>query len=48
MHPLYDPPIDRWISGFLDRWLASDKRQLSSEPVKPSDHRPAEQILAAE
>ena len=41
MHPLYDPPIDRWINRFLDRWLASDKRQLSSEPVKPSDHRPA-------
>jgi len=23
MHPLYDPPLDRWIDGFLDRWLAT-------------------------
>jgi GMP synthase (glutamine-hydrolysing) len=27
MHPLYDPPIDRWINLFLDRWLATDRRQ---------------------
>ena len=26
MHALYDPPLDRWIDGFLDRWLATDKR----------------------
>jgi len=26
MHALYDPPLDRWINGFLDRWLASDAR----------------------
>ena len=26
MHPLYDPPLDRWIKGFLDRWLATDAR----------------------
>ena len=26
MHPLYDPPLDRWINGFLDRWLATDTR----------------------
>ena len=32
MHPLYDPPIDRWINRFVDRWLASDRRR-SREPV---------------
>jgi GMP synthase (glutamine-hydrolysing) len=26
MHALSDPPLDRWIDGFLDRWLASDVR----------------------
>jgi GMP synthase (glutamine-hydrolysing) len=26
MHPLYDPPLDRWISGFIDRWLGTDAR----------------------
>ena len=26
MHALYDPPLDRWIKGFLDRWLATDTR----------------------
>lgn len=26
MHPFYDPPLDRWINGFLDRWLATDTR----------------------
>jgi GMP synthase (glutamine-hydrolysing) len=26
MHPLYDPPLGRWIDGFLDRWLATDTR----------------------
>ena len=26
MHPIYDPPLDRWINGFLDRWLATDQR----------------------
>ncbi|WP_422000345.1 glutamine amidotransferase-related protein [Reyranella sp.] len=26
MHALYDPPLDRWIDGFLDRWLATDTR----------------------
>jgi len=29
MHALYDPPIDRWIDGFLDRWLATDVRRAS-------------------
>jgi len=33
MHPLYDPPIDRWINGFLDRWLAADTR-VASPPVE--------------
>jgi GMP synthase (glutamine-hydrolysing) len=47
MHALYDPPLDRWIDGFLDRWLASDRRLLSSGPLKLSDRRPAEQLLAA-
>lgn len=23
MHTLYDPPMHRWIDGFLDRWLAT-------------------------
>ena len=32
MHALYDPPIDRWINRFVDRWLASDRRR-SREPV---------------
>jgi GMP synthase (glutamine-hydrolysing) len=27
MHALYDPPLQRWIDGFLDRWLATDNRQ---------------------
>jgi GMP synthase (glutamine-hydrolysing) len=26
MHALYDPPLDRWINSFLDRWLAADTR----------------------
>jgi len=26
MHALYDPPVDRWIGRFLDRWLATDRR----------------------
>jgi GMP synthase (glutamine-hydrolysing) len=26
MHSLYDPPVDRWINTFLDRWLATDRR----------------------
>ena len=29
MHPLYDPPLDRWINRFLDRWLAADTRVAS-------------------
>jgi len=35
MHALYDPPLDRWINGFLDRWLATDKRVpvVASEPL---------------
>jgi len=48
MHPLYDPPLDRWIDGFLDRWLATDRRQSSSEPAKRSDRRPMQRLLAAE
>jgi GMP synthase (glutamine-hydrolysing) len=31
MHALYDPPIDRWIDGFLDRWLATDQRIAAPE-----------------
>jgi len=30
MHALYDPPLDRWINGFLDRWLATDQRMPKS------------------
>ena len=26
MHALYDPPLGRWIDGFLDRWLDTDRR----------------------
>jgi GMP synthase (glutamine-hydrolysing) len=26
MHAIYDPPLDRWTNGFLDRWLATDAR----------------------
>ncbi len=35
MHALYDPPLDRWINRFLDRWLATDKRfpVVASEPL---------------
>ena len=33
MHALYDPPLDRWINGFLDRWLATDQRV----PVAPKE-----------
>jgi GMP synthase (glutamine-hydrolysing) len=33
MHPFYDPPLDRWINGFLDRWLAADTR-IASLPVE--------------
>jgi GMP synthase (glutamine-hydrolysing) len=29
MHALYDPPLDRWINGFLDRWLAADPRSAN-------------------
>ena len=45
MHPLYDPSIHRWIDGFLDRWLATDRRQILSPLVKRSL---APQLLAAE
>jgi GMP synthase (glutamine-hydrolysing) len=37
MHPLYDPPLGRWIDGFLDRWLATDRRaQSRAETVAPA------------
>jgi GMP synthase (glutamine-hydrolysing) len=47
MHPLYDPPLGRWIDGFLDRWLATDRRRFPSEPVKLCGHPPVEEPLAA-
>lgn len=31
MHALYDPSINRWIDGFLDRWLATDTRTVEPE-----------------
>jgi GMP synthase (glutamine-hydrolysing) len=34
MHTLYDPPLDRWIDGFLDRWLATDQRSAPSAAAK--------------
>jgi hypothetical protein len=46
MHPLYDPPLDRWINGFLDRWLAADTR-FSSVPVKSPEAEPLEFAAAA-
>jgi GMP synthase (glutamine-hydrolysing) len=45
MHPLYDPPLDRWIDGFLDRWLAADTR-FASAPVKSSETKPPELAAA--
>jgi GMP synthase (glutamine-hydrolysing) len=35
MHPLYDPPLGRWIDGFLDRWLATDRRAEAVAPTMP-------------
>jgi GMP synthase (glutamine-hydrolysing) len=46
MHPLYDPPLDRWINGFLDRWLAADSR-VASVPVNSSAAEPLEFAAAA-
>jgi len=45
MHPLYDPPVDRWINMFLDRWLATDQRAAKPEPVVS---QPSQTLLAAE
>jgi len=39
MHTLYDPPLDRWINRFLDRWLATDRRAI---------HETGPQLLAAD
>ena len=46
MHPLYDPPLDRWINGFLDRWLAADTR-FASVPLKSPEAEPLEFAAAA-
>jgi GMP synthase (glutamine-hydrolysing) len=27
IHAPYDPPRNRWIDIFLDRWLATEQRQ---------------------
>ena len=35
MHALYDPPLDRWIDGFLDRWLATDQRVAAVAAPQP-------------
>jgi GMP synthase (glutamine-hydrolysing) len=35
MHALYDPPLDRWINGFLDRWLATDQRVAPASKAVP-------------
>ena len=37
MHALYDPPLDRWIDGFLDRWLATDQRVAAPEFALAAD-----------
>lgn len=31
-HALHDPPLGRWIDGFLDRWLASGEARFASLP----------------
>jgi GMP synthase (glutamine-hydrolysing) len=46
MHALYDPPLDRWINGFLDRWLAADTR-VACVPLKPSPESSPELAAAA-
>jgi GMP synthase (glutamine-hydrolysing) len=43
MHPMFDPPLGRWIDGFLDRWLATDQRFAA-----PADIQPSQELLAAE
>ncbi len=51
MHPLYDPPLDRWINGFLDRWLAADTqsrfRAGESSRSRTSRIRRRRQLAAA-
>jgi GMP synthase (glutamine-hydrolysing) len=37
MHALYDPPLDRWIDGFVDRWLATDQRVAAPEVALAAD-----------
>jgi GMP synthase (glutamine-hydrolysing) len=37
MHALYDPHLDRWIDGFLDRWLATDQRVAAPEFALAAD-----------
>jgi GMP synthase (glutamine-hydrolysing) len=44
MHALYDPPLDRWINGFLDRWLATDQRGAAASRDSRS---PAAEFAAA-
>jgi GMP synthase (glutamine-hydrolysing) len=46
MHPLYDPPLDRWIDGFLERWLAADTR-VASLPLKSAEPKSPEFAVAA-
>ncbi len=46
MHALYDPPLERWITGFLDRWLAADTR-LTAVPAKLDEPKFPEFALAA-
>jgi len=53
MHALYDPPLGRWIDGFLDRWLATDTRfPVATAATSPrraaSSRRPSESVLPAE
>jgi GMP synthase (glutamine-hydrolysing) len=46
MHPLYDPPLERWIAGFLDRWLAADTR-VAAVPAKLDEPKFTEFAVAA-
>jgi GMP synthase (glutamine-hydrolysing) len=46
MHPLYDPPLERWIAGFLDRWLAADTR-VAAVPAKLDEPKFTEFSVAA-
>jgi GMP synthase (glutamine-hydrolysing) len=50
MHTMFDPPLGRWIDGFLDRWLATDQRvgAAVAAVLPPSrDIQPSHELIAA-